>query len=218
MYLTERKRKVAFDLLLKENLFFGKLLFGLDTKAEPFMKFSLGYKPDKLISHIRPDRNDLSAGKVISQKGAPGGISVEASFHFSDQKLVLKYKIAGGSIERSLFDVEIPTRGPLFMIRVGSTKTFSDSSPYENALQLDDKFSGNKFFIIVSLPGADGKPWSDEMIPIGAPVNIVEITIPHTANQKIYVLTAEDKTDNKDTFGVWIPDVHLATKVSGKKS
>lgn len=218
--MGKRGIDVESDLVIFGDFYLGRILFRYDSKGRYSMKYSAGAKMDSLDVISEPDRYDSSIGERVLSKTVPSGMSLEYSYKFEDQKLEYKTEIAGGSIERTLYDVDLPATAPLFMLRVSKDMGWRKKGPLKNPLYLDRGLHAESLAIAFSLPGENGDGWSDALME-GSEIVKLELDIPKGIQPpKFFIMTAEDRRPWRSTryFTTWVPETHHPTKITGKKS
>jgi len=198
--------------IIGKNRHFCDFLIVIDSKGRPSLKFSFPIKIKSFNLFAKIKRPYLIPEKMICKKIIDQGASLEISYKSLNKKLELKHEIKDGSIERILYDVDIPTTCPLFEIRISNIEILPIITPKISDIMLT-LGNGNNFILVFSFEDKNGNFWDDVLMK-GKTGKKMILDLPNFSPEKICIISTPDDgiLRSPGGFGILIP--HKVTKIT----
>ena len=146
-------------LIINKKKHLGNLLLLELSRGDHSLKFSLKNKVGFIEKH------DPHYGKLLDadlskpnvEKKIRDGESLEVGYIFERRLLEIKQEIAGGSIDRSFYEVAAPIEHHLFTLIIKGLSKLEDAVPDQNSLMLNEDDLGDQVALVFSFTGIEGK-------------------------------------------------------------
>ena len=204
-----------YRLIVGKNKLLGNILLLKDRKGNHSLKIAFSLKTIGSKFFLNPERTgNVSSFDLESHHIVASGISSDISYKFTNQKLEIKDETSL-KIERSLYDVDIPSTGPLFMLRLSDLAILPVVELKVEDLLITEGLTSNSFAICFSFPGVNGKPWTDILMN-NKDQNQIQLKFRNLSPKELWIIASSDEMIPRGAEGlsIWLPGVHRSTKIT----
>lgn len=187
-------------IILGEDHLLGSLIYFLDKKGRPAIKFSFKLK----VGSLGAWQESAETNERVPLKLKPHGVvSLDASYKFDDSLLEIKREEPGNKPHQDFIKIPMPMEMYLFGLRVKNWQKLPRVEMNKNALILQPPIAGGNIYIIISFEGENGLPFADELFNKEQGVMAVA-TLPRDSYPKRVFVGVSGDPDNTEELDLVI--------------